>query len=200
MVAYSLVMNKLKPALKDECTYPAALSFQQTSFTCTPIQITLCPDMSDAELCSWTEGHQRCVWSWPFYSPSLCITAECSTNSTAATFVSWGLQAPALIEWLLRNISDCIQKEASHLRGYKMHQPSSPWQCGHLVVAAFGLWDGWLIVIKQKQTEKFIFTIFCRSKVFPPQYGPHNAGTGSPWEWRGRALEMTETLERTELD
>lgn len=124
------------------------------SFSCTAIQITLCPDMSDAELCSWTEGHQRCVWSWPFYSLCLCITAECSTSSTAATFnsvFSWGLQAPALIEWLLRNIW-LYTKRSFHLGGYKMHQSSSPWQCGHLVVtcAGFGLWDEWCIVIKQK--------------------------------------------------
>lgn len=106
-----------------------------------------------------------------------------------------GFQAPALIEKLLRKKKtlDCIQR-CFQQRGYKMtfqyrpnNKATNPWQCGPLVAkqAVFGY-------VKQK------FTIFCRSKVFPPQCGPRNAGKGSPWEWRECALEMKETLKKTE--
>lgn len=73
---------------------------------------------------------------------------------------------------------------------------STMWQCGHLVVTqtVFRLCKKWFGVVG----NKFKFTIFCRSKVFPPQCGPHNAGRGSPWEWRGCALETKATLTRIE--
>lgn len=45
---------------------------------------------------------------------------------------------------------------------------------------------------------KIKFTIFCHSKAFLLQCGPHNAGRGSPWEWMGHALEMMETLKQIE--
>lgn len=45
---------------------------------------------------------------------------------------------------------------------------------------------------------KIKFTIFCHSKAFLLQCGPHNAGRGSPWEWKGHALEMMETLKQIE--
>lgn len=103
-----------------------------------------------------------------FHSLYLCITAELQPASIQV--FSWGLQAPALIEWLLRNISDCIQKRGFHLRGYKMHQSSSPWQCGHLVVtyAVFGLWDEWCIVIIKKKNTKM--TILWHKKSSLPSF------------------------------
>lgn len=97
-------------------------------------------------------------------------------------------------------------KRGFHQRGYKMLfqeqpntkviQPMAMWPpSGDCIWAMWEMaqshgkhWDGRFVELK------FKFTIFCRSKVFPPQCGPRSAGTGSPWEWRGRALEMRATL------
>lgn len=158
MVVYSLVMNKLKPALKDECTYLAALSFQQTSsppadwFLLVVLQFKWLHVLTCLMLSSALE--QKAIRDVSGHGLSFFLSLHHSRMQHY--FYCSHLQ---FISVFMGASSTSTYWEAQTV--YKKRLPSggssSPWQCGHLVVtcAVFGLRDEWCL-IKQKHIHHLL--------------------------------------------